>query len=233
MNTGTARVDWHESDDVGRWAAGAADDIANALADALARKDRARLLLSGGTTPAPVYARLANADLDWTRVDVGLVDERWLPPDDAHSNTRLLREHLLRERAAAAHFEPFAHAGDTLDDAVQAANLDARQAADIVVLGMGGDGHTASLFPQAPQLDKGLDPAYAEPLLHTSPVTAPHERISMTLEAVAATPAVFLAIQGAEKKAVYEAAAAQASKTYPLSFVLNHKKVTCHVYYAN
>ena len=55
----------------------------------------------------------------------------------------------------------------------------------------------------------------------------------MTLEALAATPAVFLAIQGEEKKAVYEAAAAQISKTYPLSFVLNHNKVTCHVYYAN
>lgn len=211
MNTGTSRVDWHESDDAGRWAAGAADDIANALADALARKDRARLLLSGGTTPAPVYTRLANADLDWTRVDVGLVDERWLPPDDAHSNTRLLREHLLRERATAAHFEPFAHAGDTLDDAVQAANLDARQAADIVVLGMGGDGHTASLFPGMHGLAQALasPQAYVAVDAHGCPGAGPWpSRISLTPAGLAPATTRLLLLRGGEKRALLQRALA-------------------------
>ena len=102
---------------------------------------------------------------------------------------------------------------------------------DVLVLGMGGDGHTASLFPQAPQLDKGLDTANPVPLLHTTPVTASHERISMTLAAIEQTPTVLLAIAGADKKAVFDQAAAAVSKAFPVSFILHSAKVVCHVHY--
>jgi 6-phosphogluconolactonase len=200
-----ARVDWNPSDDAMRWADAAAGDIASALTDALAKQDRVRLLLSGGTTPAPVYERLAHADLDWTRVDVGLVDERWLPADDAHSNTWLLRDRLLRDKAAHAHFEPFANAGDSLEDAVQAANLDARQPADIVVLGMGGDGHTASLFPGM----HGLAQALASPQAYVAvdasgcPGAGPWpRRISLTPAGLAQATTRMLLIRGEDKRAL-------------------------------
>lgn len=206
---GAARMDWNETDDAESWAKGAANDIANALADALAKQDRVRVLLSGGTTPAPVYERLAHAEIDWPRVDVGLVDERWLPPDDAHGNARLLREHLLRDRAAAAHFEPFANTGDELEDAVQAANLDAQQPADIVVLGMGGDGHTASLFPGM----HGLAQALASPQAYVAvdasgcPGAGPWpRRISLTPAGLAPASTRMLLIRGEGKRALLQRA---------------------------
>ena len=211
MNGDAPRVDWNETGDAERWATAAANDIANALIDALAKQDRVRLLLSGGTTPAPVYERLANADLDWSRVDVGLVDERWLPPDDANSNTHLLREHLLRDRAMAAHFEPFANTGDELEDAVQAANLDAQQPADIVVLGMGGAGHPASLFPGM----HGLAQALASPQAYVSvdaggcPGAGPWpRRISLTPAGLAPATTRMLLIRGEEKRALLQRALA-------------------------
>jgi 6-phosphogluconolactonase len=211
VNAGAPRVDWNQADDAARWADAAAGDLANALANALAGKDRVRLLLSGGTTPAPVYERLARVELDWSRVDVGLVDERWLPPGDAHSNTRLLREHLLRDKAAHAHFEAFANAGDSLEDAVQAANLDAQQAADIAVLGMGGDGHTASLFPGM----HGLAQALASPQAYVAvdasgcPGAGPWpRRISLTPAGLAPATTRLLLIRGEDKRALLQRALA-------------------------
>jgi 6-phosphogluconolactonase len=156
-----------------------------------------------------VYARLATADLDWSRVDVGLVDERWLPPGDADSNARLLREHLLRERAAAAHFEPFA--GDTPEDAVRAANLDARQSADIVVLGMGGDGHVASLFPGMHGLAQALASAHAYVAVDATgcPGAGPWpRRISLTPAGLAPASTRLLLIRGDEKRELWQCALA-------------------------
>lgn len=206
MNDGAPRVDWNESADAGRWAGGAADDIANALADALARKPRVRLLLSGGTTPAPVYERVANAGLDWARVDVGLVDERWLPADDAHSNTRLLREHLLRDGAAAARFEAFE--GDTPEGAARNANL-RDSPADIVVLGMGGDGHTASLFPGMHGLARALASPQAYVAVDASgcPGAGPWpRRISLTPAGLAPATARLLLVRGEDKRALLQRA---------------------------
>ena len=102
---------------------------------------------------------------------------------------------------------------------------------DVLVLGMGGDGHTASIFPQAPQFADTVRPDYPQPLLHTSPITAPHERISMTLAAIVATPHVYLAIAGAEKRRVYDAAAQAQTAQYPISYVLHSQKVNAHVFY--
>ena len=98
---------------------------------------------------------------------------------------------------------------------------------------MGGDGHTASLFPQAPQLKAAINESNDPTLIHTTPVTAPHERVSMTLGAIAKTDNVFLSIQGAEKKAVFDKAASRADLEYPTSLVLNHQGVNCHVFYSN
>ena len=148
---------FHTHRDEAAWIVAIAAHLADFLREALQRSARARILLSGGKTPEPVYRALAHADLDWSHVDVALVDERWLQPDDPDSNAHLIRNTLLRERAAAAHFEPLTRAGRTLAASVQLANAHARCEPDIIVLGMGDDGHTASLFPRARGLERALN----------------------------------------------------------------------------
>lgn len=154
--TGDPRVTFYAYDSVTQWVWGAAVSLSAALGRTLERKPRARLLLSGGTTPAPVYGALAKAPLDWAQIDVALVDERWLMPDDPDSNARLVRESLLQRNAAAARFETLTRPGRSLSEAVAAANMHARNPPDVVVLGMGEDGHTASLFPHMRELDAAL-----------------------------------------------------------------------------
>ena len=210
MNTGTARVDWHESDDAERWAAGAADDIANALADALARKDRARLLLSGGTTPAPVYARLAEHPLEWVRVEVGLADERWLSPQDRDSNAWLVRENFLK-LAEGAHFDPLVRVGKPLAECVHDANLLAShsQPACLAVLGMGNDGHTASLFPGSKDLELALHSSQPYAALDATgcPVANDwHLRITLTPHGLASVGNRLLLLRGQQKLDVLAAA---------------------------
>ena len=213
-----------------------AQAVAQNLRDTLATQERATLAVSGGKSPIAFFQALSRQDLDWARVNITLVDERIVPTRHADSNTGLVRQHLLQNRAAAATWLPM------IDDAASEGSLknpaDAVAFAlrhyvqpDVLVLGMGGDGHTASIFPQAPQFADAVRPDYPQPLLHTSPITAPHERISMTLAAIVATPHVYLAIAGADKRRVYEAAAQAQTAQYPISYVLHSQKVNAHVFY--
>lgn len=202
-----ARVDFHAFGNATQWTWASAVTLSAALARELERRPRARLLLSGGSTPPPVYAALSKAPLDWSRVDVALVDERWLLPDNPDSNARLVRDSLLQNHAASARFEPMTRAGRGFEEAVTAANLHARQPAGVVVLGMGEDGHTASLFPHM----RGLDDALASP----SPYVAVDasgcagagkwlRRISLTPAGLAPAHDRLLLIRGERKRALLE-----------------------------
>ena len=213
-----------------------ADAVAQNLRDTLATQPRATLAVSGGKSPIAFFQALSQQDLDWARVNITLVDERIVPTAHVDSNTGLVRQHLLQNRAAAAQWLPL------IDDAASEGSLKNPAAAvefalrhyvqpDVLVLGMGGDGHTASIFPQAPQFADAVRADYPQPLLHTTPITAPYERISMTLAAIVATPHVYLAISGADKRRVYEAAAQAQTAQYPISYVLHSQKVNAHVFY--
>jgi 6-phosphogluconolactonase len=190
--------------DAEAWEEAAEADIVFALERALAERGEARLLLSGGTTPAPVYRQLARAPIDWGRISIGLVDERWLPKDDPASNARLVRESLLEEGAVGARFDPMKLPPDTIEDSVREANRQPVQDA-VVVLGMGEDGHIASLFPRAP----GLHGALAAPEDYVaidageSPVAQPwRQRISLTPAGLARAGARILLLRGERKRAV-------------------------------
>lgn len=152
------RVEFVLHRDADGWIEAAAADMAALLNADIAEHGRARMLLSGGSTPAPVYQALAELDVHWDRVEASLADERWLSPQDRDSNAWLVREHLLN-RAEGMHFDPLVRVGKPLAECVYTANLQARhgQPPALAVLGMGNDGHTCSLFPGSADLPRVLD----------------------------------------------------------------------------
>ena len=209
--------------------------LAPALAAAVAADLRAvldseacaTLVVSGGRSPVPVFAALREIDLDWTRVVVTLADERWVPETDPGSNAALVKAHLLRDRAGAARFVPL-YTGDASAKGAEtalAATLEslARPFA-AVILGMGDDGHTASLFPGSPNLSAGLalDGSVADtpPCLAQVGAVAPTERISLTLPWILDARRIYLQFGGADKTRVFNAALAGPNRQYPVSFVL-------------
>ena len=211
-----------------------AQAVAQNLRDTLATQERATLAVSGGKSPIAFFQALSRQDLDWARVNITLVDERIVPTAHVDSNTGLVRQHLLQNRAAAAQWLPLV--ADNADEGslknheqALAFALSQFKQPDVLVLGMGGDGHTASLFPQAPQLAQALAADNPQPLAITSPQTAPHERITLTLAAIERTPHCYLALGGGDKLRVLQQAEQGVDPELPVSFVLHSAKADCHV----
>lgn len=204
-----AELHTHRNDDQWAWAIAVA--VSAALRRDLQQHHRARLLVSGGHTPAPVFRALSQAPLDWERVDIALVDERWLRPDDSDSNAHLVREHLLREHAAAAHFETLTRPGRSIEEAVSNANLHARHPPGIVLLGMGDDGHTASLFPHMRHLDRAFESRNAYVAIDASGCPGAGSwprRISLTPVGLMPAHTRLLLLRGERKRDVFERALA-------------------------
>lgn len=186
-----------------------AQKIVVILKAAIASKGKASLLVSGGRTPLPLFKALSQADLDWSNVAISLADERWVSADDDASNEKLVRANLLQDKAAAASFIGMKTAHEDAADALT--ELNARYEAmswpvDVLILGMGEDGHTASLFPCSGQIQQGL--STQEKLLAVQPTTAPHQRMSFSLHALLQSEHIFLHLTGESKKRVLEQALA-------------------------
>lgn len=204
-----AGVRFHACRDVEQWTWTIAVSVAAILRRELEAQARARLLVSGGKSPAPVYEALSKAPLDWDRVDIALVDERWLRPDDTDSNACLVREHLLRNSAAGARFETLTRTGRGIDEAVSVANMHARQPATLVLLGMGEDGHTASLFPGMRDLGQVLRSGSAYAAVDASGCPGAGSwtrRITLTPAGLARATRRMLLIRGAHKRQLFERA---------------------------
>lgn len=185
---------------------------ANLLQKSIDERGEALLVVSGGTTPRRFFAALALRAIDWARVTVTLADERCVPDDNPRSNARLLRETLLCDRAAAARFAPLADS--RLSPAQELAAANARIAdlplpADLVVLGMGDDGHTASWFPGADNLGEAIDPGSRALVLPMRAPGAPEPRLTLTARVLLRARALALHIEGPAKLATLERALAE------------------------
>ena len=212
----------------------AAEKITQALVRRLEAQNAASLIVSGGSTPGRCFEALAATELDWARVHVLLSDERWVPPSDEASNERLVRETLLQGKADGASLLPMY--ADDVDIAEHCAELGKTIRTlpipfACALLGMGEDGHFASLFPDAENLQQGLDHEGPDLCLPVTTAASPHPRISLTLTALSRSDEIVLLIFGDKKRTVYERAKASGN-TYPVAHLIKQKRAPVRVVWA-
>ena len=185
-----------------------AEEIVAHLRGAIATRGTANLVVSGGSTPAPLFELLTKTEIDWAKVTILLADERWVASDHPDSNEGLLKRTLLQSHASQAKFVSLISAFPDEELTLKEVN-DALQEIgcfDVVILGMGNDGHTASLFPCSAELKEGLTTTTAA--LMVQPTSAPHHRISLSAQRLKKAHVGFVHTVGADKAATDEAAMA-------------------------
>lgn len=183
-----------------------ANKMAGQLAQQLRVSDSASLCVPGGTTPAPVYDMLSGSELEWPRVTVFLNDERWVDGAHLRSNSRLLRQHLLRDKAQTARYIDLYTGDPTPEEAVPALAeaIAPNLPITVLLLGMGADMHTASLFPSASETVMAL--AGDAPLVMAINSVKDEPRITLTAPALHKAINTHLLITGADKREALERA---------------------------
>ncbi|QIB34119.1 6-phosphogluconolactonase [Ancylobacter pratisalsi] len=214
----------HELADGAAVATALADYVAAALAARLERDGMASLAVSGGRTPTRFFEALSTRDLPWQKIAITLVDERWVRESSDRSNARLVRQHLLQGKAAAAKFVPLANDAPTPEAGLFAVNEALEDLAwplACAVLGMGDDGHTASFFPGGDHLEEAIDPDASLGLIPMRAPDAGEPRITLTLPVLLAADALALHIEGPAKRPVLEKALGEGPATeMPIRAVL-------------
>ena len=203
-----------------------ADILAGQLVRTLDKDPRARasLVVSGGSTPGPCFAHLSARRLDWSRVCVVPSDERWVPVEDPASNEGLIRRQLLRNKASPAQVLSFFRAGTRAEQAPRVIEQDLRtlpRPFSATLLGMGEDGHFASLFPDFTGLTQALNPGGKTRCITVQTLGSPHLRISLTLSALLDSAVIVLLIFGEAKRHVLESAS-KGEGGYPVESLLSH-----------
>jgi 6-phosphogluconolactonase len=214
-------------------AEGLASAIAAELSEAIAAQSTASLILSGGRTPRRMFERLSVRPLAWNRVKISLADERLVPATEPESNERLVRDHLLKNEAQAAVFIPLWQGeGDPVESAIEAISALDRPFTK-VVLGMGQDGHFASLFPSTPGLSAALDPASSRVAVFIPPLAGRQPRVSLTLGALLNTRSIAISFAGHDKRRVFERALLPGSlDDLPVRAILHQNIVPVDVYWS-
>jgi 6-phosphogluconolactonase len=199
-----------------------ADIIAGQLGEFLRRDGRATFAVPGGTTPGPIFDTLSGVVLDWANVAVVPTDERWVPESSDRSNTRLIRQRLIRGRAAQARLVPLYAPAETPEEMLPALEdgLKPHLPISVLLLGMGADMHMASLFPGADRLDEALA-ANAPPLMPMRAEAAGEPRVTLTLPVLRAAFHTHILITGADKRAALERAQTLPPQEAPVRAILD------------
>ena len=199
-----------------------ANHLAGELRQALDHKDRVLFVVPGGTTPGPIFDDLCDVDLDWARVDVMLSDERWVPEDSDRSNTRLIRERLLTGKAQAAAFHPLYARAETPEAVLPEleAGIMPCLPIDVLLLGMGADMHTASIFPEADNLIEALSPT-APILVPMRAPGAPEPRVTLSARVLDGAVSKHIVITGDETRDALDMARHLKHGDAPISAVWN------------
>ena len=209
--------------------------VTELLITAIKESGTASLAVSGGRTPVAFFNLLSQQVLDWSKVVVTLADERWVDADHSDSNEKLVRENLLINEAHTAEFIPLKNpAMDAVKGEIQTESaIELIGQFTLVILGMGDDGHTASLFPGAETLALGLDMNSGRTAIAVTPPAAPHQRMSLTLPSLLNSQQIILHISGAGKQDVLQAAQAGDDITeLPIRAILNQQFTPLSIYWA-
>lgn len=213
-----------------------AEDVSSRLASALEQRPAASLVVPGGKTPVAFLEALSWRELEWSRVRVCPSDERWVDSAHPDSNERLLRSHLLRNAAGSAQLLSLKTSAAAPEWAL--ADCEARlgqlpRPLDVVVLGMGADGHIASLFPDAPEIAEALDTQATAAVAAIRTPASAVPRMSLSLRRLLDSRHILLLTAGAEKRSVMElAAASPGDRRWPVSFLFAQRQVPLSIYHS-
>lgn len=214
-----------------------ADDLAGKMREAIAARGRVCIAVSGGSTPVKFFDELSKRVLDWSKVRITLVDERWVDENDAASNARLVREHLLKNEASQAYFLPLKNkAPDPVNGYMECENKlhELMVRLDFAVLGMGNDGHTASWFPGSQALSKCLNEGSAAWCCPVTDEPADLPRMTLTWGLLSACRHLYVHFEGDEKNAVYTKASIESEhqniSAMPIRTVLYQSQVPLSIY---
>lgn len=211
-----------------------AERLCAILTDAIEQRGQAYLVVSGGRTPQALFQKLSQAQLDWSKVTITLADDRFLPDTEADSNERLVKASLLQNNAATASFISLYAAFDKAEQAVPTLlqRVVDLPTFDAVILGMGEDGHTASLFPCSKEVQAGMA-TDAPALLAVNPTTAPYQRISFSKTRLLNSRFLFLHLVGDSKlKVLEQAMASHDVLAMPIRAFLHHTDPQISVMFA-
>ncbi|ELQ10581.1 6-phosphogluconolactonase [Pseudomonas syringae BRIP39023] len=191
----------HDFDTAQQLADALAETVAERLNQAISENGLATLVVSGGRSPVAFFQRLAAQPLEWSKVVISLADERFVPTEHADSNAGLLHRHLLQGPVAKAKFLDLYSVASSVEEAAQAADqaLAELPPIDVLILGMGDDGHTASLFPNSPNLSEALDLQGERRCLPMLAPSVPHQRLTLTRRLLASARSPILSVSGQAK----------------------------------
>jgi 6-phosphogluconolactonase len=204
-----SHVDWHGANSAESLDIDLSHRIGQLLTQSITENGCASIAVSGGRTPISLFEELSKLNLEWSKVELTLVDERWVDAKHEDSNELLVRKHLIKNKATQINFFPIKSSAKSVKEGqilYEKVLQQVKLPFDVIVLGMGDDGHTASLFPCCKELGQAMDPDSQQKCIVTKPKNAPYERISLTFSTISKVKNLILQMRGSSKLRTFELA---------------------------